>query len=328
MVSTYSKILLSSILFGVCLTESLAARTYRTEIEVAISSGAGIVVARADGGIDNELCKRTENISGVETVGMLYKKESLPSNKAPGTLLTVSKVDGNFMLIVFEKHFDPATKYTVTEELIKEIGETKIKFPGDREPQALNRVTSTPISEGMNRWVFQEYRSTSDVAECWIKISPAMQTKVIPLLSSFFHEIESLSLEKVSDTDIESIEKRWSQRQSQYYWVAAGVLTGLIASLCIFIRRHEFFLYMTLGFRRHESTIVAVIEIFLIQLFALILAFSILSAVSPLMGFVFYDFAIGVTNILQTFYLGISCSLILCFIITSGKQLKNMKRDT
>lgn len=320
-------ILLSLLAFGVSLTESLSASAYRTEIQEAVESGAGIIVARADGGVDNNLCKRIEGISGVEKVGMLYEKRSSPTEKTPGSLITVSKVDGNFMSIIFGTYFEPSSKYAATDKLIREFGGTTIELSGDGGQQDLQKVSSTPISEGMNRWVFQDYKTSSEIAECWIKISPTLESDVTPAVTSFLYEAEGLSLEKISDANIMSIESRWILRQSQYYWLAAGALIGIISCSSIFIRRHEYFLYITLGFSRIESMLVAVIELFLLQIISYIFALSLLSTVSPIINFAFYGFSYGVASVMRILYLGLGVSLLLCFLVVSGKELRNMKRD-
>lgn len=97
------------------------------------------------------------------------------------------------------------------------------------------------------RWIYGIQASSQAVSECWVFSGRGMQSAVAQSIRAAFRPSETIETESLATGRFDAAALSWQRRLSQFAWLIAGVVLGLMSALVLFLERNSMALYIVYG---------------------------------------------------------------------------------
>lgn len=223
-------------------------------VEEAEARGSNVViVSDQEEGVSAFECEKVASWVGVVHAGWFKNTGTVQFEKSARNPLQKASASSSYLEIV-DPSFSPGTGGLV-------LGAAAAKELGAPRGATLSTSTVGDVVDtdrrapGQARWVY-DVRSAGlfmSANECWVEAQSGSTQTVARSLRAAFSPSPTIEVrylyEGVSSSD-------WTQRPSQYAWIAAVAVTLLPVTLTVYIRRSEIALYVTSGVRRMDAAFI------------------------------------------------------------------------
>lgn len=251
---------------GLTLDLSATAEAIR-DVSENEAEGSYVFIVRPEGGSlsarDCDLASRSE---GVKSSGGVRSVKTTSVASAPGVPFRLATVTQGYVdTLSAQTGGDSAATSPVlvgsvlADEIALSSGEA-IHMADGTQLGHYERLQSARAQE-QSRWMFAVGPPEGDVMECWIEATPRTSEAIRTALPAFFASADRLSVETLAPNNSAEIVERWTERPTQWAWVAGAIVVGMLLATAVGARKAEFALYRIAGARRSEVLWISVTQL-------------------------------------------------------------------
>ncbi|MGN8552196.1 UNVERIFIED_CONTAM: hypothetical protein OHV15_06405 [Microbacterium sp. SLM126] len=259
---------MTSILLGLLLAAAGGAELVSTTgamaaMEREVNKGATVlIVDRNDGEIDGSRCLGLSLLEGIRAAGAVSAARTTgfvgyPSIPFQSATATPGVVD----ILYPDLRLAPETEGLAGEAVIAEIGLVDGSRVTLTDHAALTigiPKAHGPRTETRARWIYTFHPTVTRASECWIEADVGNTEAVREIVVAAFADVKDLRVHPLSSSaTLDITRKSWTERPTQFFWMAGALATGGLVLILLYQRRHEFALYRLLGMGRAQTALVA-----------------------------------------------------------------------